>query len=477
MSSLSRGEIDRREFLLLSAGMSAMAFFAACSPFGGGGTTASKGTAIVPLLTQENDPSSLTFYAATIGAFKRDNPDVDVQLKILPVDTGDQVIDTAFRSDTDIGIFTPPNAAITAYQGAHRLLPLSDLVSKIGTNDYFPGTRVIIGGQDWGVAYQNPTYPLYYRMDLFQQVGLNPPKTVDDLIAAAKALNGRNGITGTSFSVSSTNVYPLANSSAFVYQHGADFYARDGSLTFDQPEALTAVQKFAELLKNSNSSTYNGGAGDEASAYATGRAAMAIYAGRLGLVVDANNPKIADVTGVMGAPAGPFMTSQLVFGNPAFYSIYSKTRFPDQAKAFLTVLTTAESALAWALTAPGHLLPPLRSVAKLLTDPSNPLVASNSYMQTRGAWVKTLSGLTAGLGNATLDMGMVNKGKFLQPAFNVCPWASQVYTGAGNPMADMYQQILYNKVDVETAWKAAGAKLGSIAKTYLSQNPNWKPTA
>jgi len=65
-------------------------------PFGGGGTT-KKGTAVVPLLTQENDPSSLTFYAATIGAFKRDNPDVDVQLKILPVDTGDQ--DALARAD------------------------------------------------------------------------------------------------------------------------------------------------------------------------------------------------------------------------------------------------------------------------------------------------------------------------------------------------------------------------------------------
>ena len=74
---------------------------------------------------------------------------------------------------------------------ADFLLPLDDRVKGIDMPDFIPTT--VEAGAYEGKQYALPVDPnvqvLIYRKDLFEQKGLKPPTTWDELLAAAKALH------------------------------------------------------------------------------------------------------------------------------------------------------------------------------------------------------------------------------------------------------------------------------------------------
>lgn len=471
VSSLRRGEIDRREFLQLAAFLSGAAVLAACTP----GGSAKAGSVTIPLNTSENDPASLKFYAAAIASFQKLNPDIQIQVNIVQDAQSVQAYDTAFRNNTDLGIFLPQGEVVVSYILSNRLLPLTDMVDKIGASDFIPASRLTVNGQDWGIPYQFNGYPLWYRTDLFQKAGLNPPNTYDDMLAAATELGGKNGSVGLANSVSTSSTYAEQIGSPFIYQSGWDFYDRTGKVTFGQPEVLAGVERLVALFKNTPNAILTQASQGYLSAYTAGRAAMCQHGGKLGVSLAANAPQIADVTDVVGIPAGPFMTGKLVYGLVGWYCIYAKTQHPTEAKAFLQSLTTADSALAWSLTAPGHLLPPLISVQKLQSDMTNPLVAANAYMQKHFAWVQKITALIPGVGNPALDMGFVNNQEVIGQGFHPAPWSPQVWRAAPPVDANMYQQILISKQNPQQAWQNAVSQMTQAAQVWQSQNPTWKP--
>ena len=471
LKSLRRGEIDRREFLQLSALLSGAAVMAACSI--GGNSAAKKGTAIVPFMTSEDDPSSQQFYASAITAFEQYNPGIKIQIRYATETEQTQIINTALLTSTDVGIINGAQQVISDYIARHVVQPVTDIVNAIGKSDFLPQSRLIVNGDDWGIPYQINAFPLWYRTDLFQKAGFGAPQTYQDLLAATTALNGQNGIIG----VSTTMGFNWAEylGANFVYQSGWDYFSHSGQLTFDQPDVLAAVKRMTDWLKHTDKSMVNATSQTVVSAYSTGRAATAYYGGRMGVFLFGNAPKIDAVTDIVGLPAGDFMPGQVVYGNTAFYMLTAATKHPAEAKAFLQALTSSGNALAFALTVPGHLIPPLKSVQKANLDASNPLVATNAYMQKHSDRVAKIINLTPNSGNPVLNMGLVNNHKFLGQSLNQCPWSATIF-GTSPPIdQEMFQQILLNNKDPEQAWTTAAAKMKQAADTWKAQNPTWKP--
>jgi ABC-type glycerol-3-phosphate transport system substrate-binding protein len=487
MVSLRRREIDRREFLLLAAGTSAAAIIAACSPTASPSpaasgpaesgavatpapTTQAGGRKTVPLYTTENDPSTLAFYASVIAAFQGEFPDVDVPITLYQDENQLQYLTTAFQTGTDLGVFGPPPSSIADWARAGFLLPVTGVIKEIGEADFLDGTRVVVDGEDYAMPFQANASVLYYRKDLLGAAGIAQPTTYDEYLAAVTALNGKDGIVGIASSVSPAPQLPLQFFTPYVHQAGWDYFNKDGEVRFDQPEVLDAVKRYVAIMANTTENFYNAGFGDIQTAYIGGQAAFATFPGRLGVNLDRQAPAIADVTGVMGIPAGPFMTGQLHFGGTQHYSISSKTAHPDEAQAFLEALTTGDNALAFALTVPGHLLPPLESVRQKLR------VAEDPYIQKHQDWMTTFLDLVPGAMNPSLSMGSVDNKAFTKKLSNVCPWGSEVWTTP--PVdGDMLQEILINKKDPEAAWTDANKKLGDIATKWKAANPGWTPSS
>jgi len=485
MAALRRGEISRREFITLAAVLSGTAIVAACTPTsqgtaspstpaGTGGPTPTPGGGggrkTVPLYTTESDPATLAFYASVIATFQGEYPDVDVPITLYQDENQLQYLTTALQTGTDIGVFGPPPSFIADWARQGFLLPLTDLVAKIGESDFLDGTRVVVDGEDYAIPFQANASAVYYRKDLLEAEGIAVPTTYDEYLGAVTGLHGREGIVGIASSVGPSPQLPLQFFTPYIHQAGWDYYNKDGELRFDQAEVLDAVKRYAAIMQNTTENFYNAGFGDILTAYIGGQAAFATFPGRLGVNLERQAPAIAEVTGVIGIPAGPFMTGQLHFGGTQHYSVSSGTAHPAEAQAFLEALTTGDNALAFALTVPGHLLPPLESVRSALRAAEDPFIAKH------GDWMNTFLDLVPGAMSPTLSMGSVDNGSFTRKLSNVCPWGAEVWT---NPPVDgtMLQEILINKKDPEAAWMDANAAMRDIAANWKAANPGWTPTS
>ncbi len=76
---------------------------------------------------------------------------------------------------------------------ANLLEPLDDIIDAV-KSDFTPASLApfTVNGKVYGIKMINDPTFVYYRKSLFQQAGLEIPKTVDDLIAAAKKLTSGN---------------------------------------------------------------------------------------------------------------------------------------------------------------------------------------------------------------------------------------------------------------------------------------------
>lgn len=107
----------------------------------------------------------------------------------------------------DILVVDNPEHALFASRGA--FLDITDLVASsdvVNLDSYFPGPLNSVTWIDriYGIPKATNTIALYYNVDLFKAAGLdpdNPPKTWDELVETARALNDpENSVYGIAFS-------------------------------------------------------------------------------------------------------------------------------------------------------------------------------------------------------------------------------------------------------------------------------------
>ena len=480
-----RGEINRREFIMLASALSAVAVAAACSVGGSGSTsttsTDSSGIVTVPFYTTENDPGTLAFMVTAIRNFQKEHQNVQIPVNLYGDAAATSFLENAFRSKHDVGVFSPNVQTVPGWAQAGYLLPLDDIVKSIGADDFIEGTRIGINGHDYSIPFQKSATGLFYRKDILEQVGVHsPPQTYDDWITVLKMVHGRNSMIGAAIGIGGDFA---ANTewhlTPFIAQQGWGYFDKNGKLTFNQPEVFDGVQRMINVLKNYGAKElYNAGVGDPLQAFVTGRAVFADYTGRIAGNVYDQNPKVAEGMDYMGAPpVGPFNTGKLNMGFAKGYCIHAGTKSPKEAMAFLQSITSGPSALAYALTVPGQPLPPLKSVTKDFLDPNNKTVTANKFMAKPAfrAIVAKIAELVPFAINDQLQMGAVSNHQY-KGISNVMPWSADLFKGSG-PDTTMLQEVLINGKDAKQSWTDAYTKMEQVAKTWIAAHKDWKPAA
>jgi len=79
------------------------------------------------------------------------------------------------------------NSSIVALMNEDVIRPLDDLVAKYG-QDLKKSQLITIGGEVMAVAFMANAQHLVYRADVLEQIGVEPPKTYEELLAAAKMI-------------------------------------------------------------------------------------------------------------------------------------------------------------------------------------------------------------------------------------------------------------------------------------------------
>lgn len=183
---------------------------------------------------------ALTRYAA---AFTKANPDIAVKVTWVPGDYGSKLNATLLTDAApdvfEIGDFSES----LARRG--QIAVLDDLYGS-AKSDFNQGAldMVTVDGKLYGVKMIDDIMMLFYRKSVLSKAGITPPRTFDDLVAAAKELTAKKTkglFLGNDGLGDSAALAVLSNGGALI---------ADGKAAFGSPQAAQAVAGLRRLHRD-----------------------------------------------------------------------------------------------------------------------------------------------------------------------------------------------------------------------------------
>ena len=182
--------------------MASLALVAGCTgvpsnPDAGGGSDApgSDGGAVTGdlryLVEAPEDPAQLDPLRAQIEAFQEANPGITVELESAPLDTLRTTLQPQLRSGEGPDVFNWGSGPAFggAFAEAGLLYDLTEAYEERGWDIYgFARDQVTFDGKTMGVPGEMETIGLFYNVDLFEELGIEEPTTLEELEAAAETI-------------------------------------------------------------------------------------------------------------------------------------------------------------------------------------------------------------------------------------------------------------------------------------------------
>ena len=185
-------------------------------------------------------------------------------------------------------------------QGTIR--PLDDLIEKYGQH-LLPNQLIKLDGQTWAIAMMVNAQHLMYRSDIFEELGLEPPATIDELLDAAAAIQEAGAV---EYALGGTFKTGWNLGEEFINMHlayGGDFVGEDNYPAINDEtgimtlETLKALAEYMDPEYLVSDSTY------VQQQFQQGKIAMAnLWASRAGAM---DNPDESQVVGLVIMDAAP----------------------------------------------------------------------------------------------------------------------------------------------------------------------------
>jgi len=285
----------------------------------------------------------------TVTAFAAAYPNVKVDYKVI---TGDYptVMATNFASKNVPDVFYVDASFGTPWADQGFLLPLDDYIAKqsFDTSTFFPGYLAPFKGTDgktYGLPKDGNTIGMAYNTADVPTA----PATLADLLTAATALKGKNGLKAPMC------LNPgLDRGLAFLYAQGGSIVSADGKTNMvDTPETKAAVQWYLDLFKNGLGMTA-ADMGDDWCGTSLGKkhAAITFEGGWLDPAMSSTYPDVKYAWGQM--PTGT-SGSPVTISYTAAYAIGADSKNKDQAWVLLQYLVGKDGMTKW--TSGGVALP------------------------------------------------------------------------------------------------------------------------
>ena len=236
----------------VTAAAAACLLAAACT----GGAPASSGggdgdtESLTYLIEEPEDAEALSALEEHIGTFEEESG-IEVDIRTLPFDTLRTVLQTQLRSGDGPDVFSYGSGP--SFGGALVEAGLvEDLTEEYEERDWqvydFAKERVTVDGKTYGVPGELETIGLFYNKDVFAELGLEEPQSVDELRAAADAVKASGK---TPFAVGDKegweggHLLSMALSSAIGSKGMEELFA--GERSWESPEVVAALSLWKEF--------------------------------------------------------------------------------------------------------------------------------------------------------------------------------------------------------------------------------------
>ena len=206
-------------------------------------------------LTQE---SRATEFENIGKLYEQQNPGVDVQITVMPWGGAFDKMVAAIMAGNPPDIATVGQGWPQSLAGTGGLVTVEDVVDKVGGPNVFLGTSLSVLGSLDGEAYSLPLYVtphvIMYRKSWLKEVGMEPPKTWEDLARACKAVTdpakNRYG-----FALPFADIHGGKPIWGFLLSNNVPIFKKDAKgewqIDIDRAAATETYQYLYDLLKTS----------------------------------------------------------------------------------------------------------------------------------------------------------------------------------------------------------------------------------
>jgi multiple sugar transport system substrate-binding protein len=371
-----------------------------------GGDSSDSGKIQLEFWNPETDAGALSVLEKMVAGFEKDNPDVDINLVTIPWSDIYTKWQTALQSG-DAPDATIGSASFAAsFQAQGVLEPLDDVVDQIGGESAWAQTAsslVQLSKQDdsyYTLPFVNNCVVLWYNKSMLAAAGLQPPKTWDELEAAAKAMTHDDQygllIPSSTSQVTTQSLYSVLRS------NGGELVDLDDpdTVTFDDAKSVEALDFYTSLAQYSPPGSGGYDRPEAQAAMTTGKLGMFIYGSWMQSALEEAGPEVASNFGVVPVPAnngagGSFM------GNLTLMA-FKGSEHPAETKKFLSYMYDPALYEEFVLQNPASYTPVTEAVQQSQTYLDNDKVKSESELLAAvreglpNAWVFGLPNTHAG---------------------------------------------------------------------------------
>ncbi|MBI1880000.1 MAG: extracellular solute-binding protein [Chloroflexi bacterium] len=184
-------------------------------------------------------------------AFMKANPGVEVKQLTVPYgdDTAKFTAGDAAGEVPDISWAYGDFLFSYGVDGLGR--PITDLIDEIGRDRFLQGALngIVIEGAFYSVPFVGFPFFIYYRKDIYEEKGLTPPTTHEELLKNIEATHNPPDIFG--YVLTNQAISDTWNIKTAMWTHGAYYFDEKDELALDRPETLEAWTFYKELGKYS----------------------------------------------------------------------------------------------------------------------------------------------------------------------------------------------------------------------------------
>ncbi|MEV5174487.1 extracellular solute-binding protein [Streptomyces flaveolus] len=279
----------------------ATALVAACAPQTSGTSASDEdektGTVRFWLFQEVDNQPKQHVVDAVIAGFEKAHRGTDVTVEYIPVETRAQRVKAAFNDPKSApDVIEYGNTDTAGYVKDGGLADVTrefDAWSEAKDTDPTARQSVTVDGKVYGAPYFVGVRALYYRTDVFRELGLRAPKSQAELISTAKRIRAaKPGLYG--LAVGGAYTY---GAMPFIWANGGDLATGKGGAytsAIDSPAARKGIEAYTSLFDDDNcpaAKCAGMGGNDTVTAFASGKAAMAIGGDFSHAAVDAGKVK------------------------------------------------------------------------------------------------------------------------------------------------------------------------------------------
>lgn len=201
--------------------------------------------------TDTSDPAPKAAFEALIKGFEAENPDVTVTWNLFDHEGYKTSIRNFLTADApDLANWYAGNRMLP-YVNAGLFEPVDDVWEENGLKESLASAQgsMTIDGKIWGVPYTYYQWGVYYRKDIFENLGIAVPTNWAEFKAAGKTLND-NGVTpitiGTKYLWTAGGVFDYLN----LRTNGYDFHMAltKGEVAWTDERVVATMNNWKELI-------------------------------------------------------------------------------------------------------------------------------------------------------------------------------------------------------------------------------------